>query len=354
MINNIINDNYLAIFNNAQFLNKNTKIENFSLSKTSFLKTDVREVMLLCGIKKEEILSHKLLKFKEYLLLKDVDEELSNIYSGKYNDDSNLNFKIQKLLLEIGNDKPHDFTIKIVTWILPKLKMPLKTTISVIISILLVLFIITPLLITIGFKMIYDDIILISIELIFFVFLYPYLKIYNALKKLKDNMDIYYSAYGVISEDLNYKSVLAEYRNLRLSIENNRTYIEASELFKKEMELIKEKSGIFEYIVIFLYGLISDYGESIKKPIIGLIILIFITPLILTAVYYINPVIENIKFPDYLIIYAGYLKSVLGDKFYIGNGKSLLDTLIYCLYSIASMIVIGNLYIALRRRLSRK
>ena len=61
----MIKDECLAIFLNTQFLNKHTKIEDFPLSKTSFLKTDVREVMILCDINKEEIFSHKLLKIKE-------------------------------------------------------------------------------------------------------------------------------------------------------------------------------------------------------------------------------------------------------------------------------------------------
>ncbi|AIJ05548.1 hypothetical protein JH146_0700 [Methanocaldococcus bathoardescens] len=233
------NKECLAIFFNTQFLNKHTKIENFPLSKTSFLKTDVREVMILCNIKKEEILSHKLLKLKE------------------------------------------------------------------------------------------------------------------------NTEGIYKFAYEILISDLDYKSVLAEYRNLRISIENNRTYIEASDLYKMEMELIKEFSkNDFERFAIWFYGFLSDYGESIKKPIIFMFGLIITTPLILTLSHYLNSFINaqiSNKIPEFLLMYIKYLKDVLGAKFYIGNGKSsLLETIIFCLYSIFMMITTANLYIALRRKLSRK
>ncbi|AEF95860.1 pentapeptide repeat-containing protein [Methanotorris igneus] len=209
---NIIKDECLAIFLNVQFLNKHTKIENFSLSKTSFLKTDVREVMLLCDIKKEEILSHKL------------------------------------------------------------------------------------------------------------------------------NKRIYEEAYNILKNHLGYKSILAEYRNLRISIENNRTYEEASDLYKMEMEFKKKYSkNDFEKGVIWLYGAISDYGESIFLPIFWLVLLIFTTPFVLTLVHYFNSFINTQipnRIPEFLLLYVEYLKSVLGAKFYTGNSKSLLEIIIYCLYSV--------------------
>lgn len=77
------------------------------------------------------------------------------------------------------------------------------------------------------------------------------------------------------------ESVIAEYRNLRENYEYNLRYEEAGQFFIREMELrrkykqtssaegmkIKEKN-IFERIFNFaaLYYLISDYGESTRKP----------------------------------------------------------------------------------------
>jgi len=279
---NMIKDECLAIFLNTQFLNKHTKIEDFPLSKTSFLKTDVREVMILCDINKEEIFSHKLLKIKENK--KDKDRKLEN--------------------------------------------------------------------------------------------------------KLKELLDVYYE---IFINQFDYKSVLAEYRNLRISIENNRTYIEASNLYTMEMELIKEFSDSrFERFAIWFYGVISDYGESIKKPIIFMFGLVIFTPLILTltvkylelyvkimtilnlilyppsiiAYFVLSPYINSLlntliayapeDVSNFALTYSNYTKAVLGAKFYTGNGTSLLEIIIFCIYSIFMMITTANLYIALRRKLSRK
>ena len=178
----------LAIFLNTQFINKHTKIENFSLSKTSFLKTDVREVMILCDIKKEEILSHKILKLKDDKKNKELENKLKELF--KYKD---------RIFGEVFHGEEYFHFIN----------------------------------------------------------------------------------------QFNYESVLAEYRNLRISIENNRTYEEASNLYKMEMELKKEFSkNWFEKHAIWFYGFISDYGESIQKPIIGIVAFILLFPLFALLVNY--------------------------------------------------------------------
>jgi uncharacterized protein YjbI with pentapeptide repeats len=230
-INETIKYEGLALFINTQFLNKHTKIENFPLSKTSFLKTDVREVMILCDIKKEEILSHKLLKLKE-------------------------------------NDK-----------------------------------------------------------------------------------GIYKEAYEILKNDLDYKSVLAEYRNLRISIENNRTYIEASNLYTMEMELIKEYSNNwFERSIIKAYKEISDYGESIEKTgkwIFCSIIVFTILASILRFKGMEWDIIEIIKFwfVSFLEVIRLFLQIGTDDK-----SLWILEPIV----RVTSLILLGNLYIAIRRKLSRK
>ena len=129
------------------------------------------------------------------------------------------------------------------------------------------------------------------------------------------------------------------------------------------MELRKKYSKFPENWAIKLYGLISDYGESIHKPLIFMIVLIFTTPLALMFADWLKSFIDSLIqyipsnyfiYYTYLLTYTKYLKLVLGAKFYIGEGKTLPETIIYCIYSILSIIVMGNLYIALRRRLSRK
>ncbi|ADC70459.1 conserved hypothetical protein [Methanocaldococcus sp. FS406-22] len=228
---NMIKDKCLAIFLNTQFLNKHTKIENFPLSKTSFLKTDVREVMILCDIKKEEILSHKLLKLKE-----------------------------------------------------------------------------------------------------------------NA-------EGIYKEAYEILKNHLDYKSILAEYRNLRISIENNRTYIEASNLYTMEMELIKEFSDSrFERFIIRAYKEISDYGESIEKTGKWIFYSIIVFTILASMLRFKEmewDIIEIIKFwfVSFLEVIRLFLQIGTDDK-----SLWILEPIV----RVTSLILLGNLYIAVRRKLSRK
>ncbi|MFU8653666.1 pentapeptide repeat-containing protein [Methanotorris formicicus] len=78
---------------------------------------------------------------------------------------------------------------------------------------------------------------------------------------------------------LRQETVLAEYRNIRKSFEKNRTFVEASELFIKEMELLKKGLPWYEKAVYdFYYGL-SKYGESIIRPIFWSVVFIFVYPL---------------------------------------------------------------------------
>ena len=184
----------LAIFNNAQFLNKHSKIKNFQLSKTSFLMTDVREVMFLYEIEKEKILSHALYKDN---LNKNKNKEKTEGNKNKL-DESRDNEQTKN-----GNN--------------------------------------------------------------------TYYQILNS--------GYYY--FNELIDDIKYNSVLAEYRNLRLSIENNITYEEASNLHKLEMEFKKKYSdNNFEKIAIELYEILSNCGESVEKSVLWIILTIALLPLI--------------------------------------------------------------------------
>ena len=216
------NTKYFAIFHKSFFAHEQTIIENFLLSKTSFLLTDMRKTLILCEIENKKILSHKLL-----------------------NDDINLE-------------------------------------------------------------------------------------------------------YANIKQNLNYEPVLAEYRNLRLSMENNRTYIEASELFKKEMDLIKEHTNPFEKLVIWLYEALSNYGESMFKPFAGMIFFVFMFPVPFLVWEY--------NFVGYLNhTYIGCLFDTLRAFFQLGiKDKYSLMYNYEWLIRIISLILLGSLFIAIKRRLERK
>ncbi|AIJ05472.1 hypothetical protein JH146_0623 [Methanocaldococcus bathoardescens] len=370
-------NNGFAVFHKSSFGYKEVIIENFPLSKTSFLKTDVRGVLILCDVEDKKILSHELLNFKEYLLISDIIDKLNNISFEDYTEYDDIYTKIQKLL-DIENEKPFDFTIKVIkikVKILLRLKIQLKKFIKILATFmvggLILLFFLyillkitnltysVALLIVSIYSILYVIILFVEIALV--IFLIPYWRIYEQYKNLK--MDIYGTIYKYIHQSLNYKSVLAEYRNLRLSMENNRTYIEASELFKKEMDLIKEKSDIFEKFVIWLYGTISDYGESITKPILISMFVILAFPYI---TYFLNWVWMHIsKLP----LLNGFLnenglayEQILRAFFQLGmneevinNNKELQTLASYeWLIRIISLILLGSLFIAIKRRLERK
>ncbi|WP_052292120.1 hypothetical protein [Methanocaldococcus sp. FS406-22] len=165
----------------------------------------------------------------------------------------------------------------------------------------------------------------------------------NKLKELLGN------DYGRIINQFDDESVLAEYRNLRLSMENNRTYIEASELFKKEMELIKEKSGIFEKIIFIFYKAISYYGESIFMPFFWIVYVIFVMPLIaLDLNYMLGNFPKGYTYIDCLFdtLRAFFQLGIRDDNSPMYNYEWLIR--------IISLILLGNIFIAIKRRLERK
>ena len=305
----------LAIFNNAQFLNKHSKIKNFQLSKTSFLMTDVREVMLLCDIKKEKILSHILFenKLKESRDNKNKPDESNGIEKTE------------------NEDKTY----------------------------------------------------------------------YHILKNKS------YLYFNELIEDINYNSVLAEYRNLRLSVEDNITYEEASNLYKMEMEFKKKYSkNNFEKLAIWFYNLVSNCGESVEISVLCICLAIVLLPLgALTYNYHFSHKYECfLFFLPFIILFSNWLiNQIVKDKKIKLNMNSKIKNFIllyvpvifwsaliicygYYLYTkypllirdtitaffqlsidnkhfmknweplirVISLILLGNLYIALRRRLSRK
>ncbi|CAB3289866.1 protein of unknown function [Methanocaldococcus lauensis] len=147
------------------------------------------------------------------------------------------------------------------------------------------------------------------------------------------------------------------------------------------MELIKGKSGLLEKIIINLYGFISDYGESLAKPISISIIFIFIVCPILLSNISLGSVISNcIKFiikPNYyihlslepfknsILYYDTLHEQTLRAFFQLGinydainqTSDKILKQQLKTLYSwepvirIISLILLGSLFIAIKRKL---
>jgi hypothetical protein len=214
------------------------------------------------------------------------------------------------------------------------------------------------------------------------------------------NEKIYNEAYEILKKYLNnHISVLAEYRNLRLSVEDNITYEEASNLYKMEMELRKENSKFPEKLAIELYEILSNCGESVEKSVLWIILTIALLPLIaLLYNYHIIwfiililivfeviclgiPLIQSIyqQTNNVFKFYFLLLLIVIIWTYYTTHNthiELLIDTITAffqlsiddtkngnyehfmknweVIIRITSLILLGNLYIALRRRLSRK
>jgi hypothetical protein len=173
-----------------------------------------------------------------------------------------------------------------------------------------------------------------------------------------------------------------------------------------EMELRRKYSKFPEDLAIWLYGLISDYGESVEKSVLWIILTIaLLPPIALLCNYYIlsccilveiiilfrilyvctpqlrsgylkihnkvSNIISKIPYGFYFLlliispvvfIYTLYIYPPYGellrdtitaffqlsidDEHFMKNWEGIIR--------ITSLILLGNLYIALRRRLSRK
>jgi hypothetical protein len=138
---------------------------------------------------------------------------------------------------------------------------------------------------------------------------------------------------------------------------------------KNEMEDYKI---IFEGVIIYLYGLLSDYGESILKPVIISALLIYLFPILVPILdfngllFEVKPLnIDNLlnyltNIPKYyydsiISNYNTHLKQTLRAFFQLGikDEKSPMYNYEW-LIRIISLILLGNIFIAIKRRLERK
>jgi hypothetical protein len=385
----------ILIFNSISFKNSATFF-NISLSKTSFLLTDTKNVTIITNDENENkrILDKRIL---DELLLKLIIEEKDTINEirEKYHTIKNLKVKIKQIKQINKND-----------WKFEDEKENEKSKIERVD-------------IEKRLKELKDRIKEEEEELN---------ELTNKIKpKLMDiinnGTDDFYTLFLEIFIDvllpyLREQTVLKEYRDIRKSFENNRTYVEASELFIYEMDLVRKitvpnyeqykkfiwiillslmaiiiisiwylstiiliSAGIILILVIlcFLEGIIfdiykitSNYGESITKPIIiSLIFVLFVFPILLPNVnlehlfnsiglYIYNLAPEPLK--NIILHYNELLEQTLRAFFQLGmnekvinNSKELQTLASYeWLIRIISLILLGSLFIAIKRRLERK
>ena len=117
------------------------------------------------------------------------------------------------------------------------------------------------------------------------------------------------------------------------------------------MKLKLRYYGLPEKIALFIYWIISDFGESIGRAIFWIIVAIFSIPLIaLIKEYGLTPqVLEfyKIKFEELIFdTITAFFQLSIEKNHFMKNWEVVIR--------IASLLLLGNLYIAVRRKLSRK
>jgi hypothetical protein len=162
------------------------------------------------------------------------------------------------------------------------------------------------------------------------------------LNGIKINNDFIDEAIETLDPLLRQETVLAEYRNIRKSFEKNRTFAEASELFIREMRMMRQNLSIPEKIVHYIYDGLSRYGESFIRP-LGIMI----------GAIFTLPVIENYFSGD--LVFENYWTNLeatarLFFQLPVDHGYGMWEVAIRLL----SIILFGNMFIAFRRRLERK
>lgn len=145
--------------------------------------------------------------------------------------------------------------------------------------------------------------------------------------------------------------LIAEYKLIRKCLESNRMFTEAADIFVREMKLSRKRltwrdSG--EIITHQLYSWVSRYGESINRPVVISLVTIFLNAAIIQYAY-------SCGVPD-LWTYLAAMTSVFfqiksfKDFPFLSNVPLTLEILL----RLMSVALLGNFYIALKRRLERK
>jgi len=158
---------------------------------------------------------------------------------------------------------------------------------------------------------------------------------------------------------LNPETVHAEYKLIRKCLEANRMFTEAADLFIKEMKLARKllrKTNVFERLAHHIYEFVSRYGESVNRPIILAIATTLLASVLLLPY---NPGIDG-PIPLHLLLtkYLENLEAVSAVFFQVRSFKDFsflakAPIAIEILIRVLAIIIFGNLFVAVRRRLER-
>ncbi|RLE84478.1 MAG: hypothetical protein DRJ41_03065 [Thermoprotei archaeon] len=181
--------------------------------------------------------------------------------------------------------------------------------------------------------------------------------------KLDEKFEIYDQRYMKLKEPSDIFKVANIYRFIRRSLEESKRYYEAGWLWRREMDLLAEYSCMTkkrgECLAFKLYKYISSYGESIDGALRSIVVLIFlITPLLGLLSEVIRVVFLSLKIT---INIAGFIEHFIRG-YWSWVWRGVLDTVVFVeeptildiIIRVISLIMLANLYMALRRKLERK
>jgi uncharacterized protein YjbI with pentapeptide repeats len=177
-----------------------------------------------------------------------------------------------------------------------------------------------------------------------------------------DNPDITSKLVSILNPYINRESVIQEYKRIRKCLESNKMFTEAVDLFIREMELARKflswRRNFFEKIAHFLYDIFSKYGESINRPILFVLGVNFLAPILLLLLF---PPLDSFDTAiSRLSEYPKYFQAVLAVFMQIKSfadpelGLKNIPLIIEILIRIFAIIIFGNLFVAVRRRLERR
>ena len=159
---------------------------------------------------------------------------------------------------------------------------------------------------------------------------------------------------------ISYRDIITIYRNLRENYEYNLRYEEAGQFFIREMELkrrYKENEQSIEinnvikrnFMPIGIYYNLCRYGESIRRPLGWLFLLIFISSLswYIYVQYFDNELCTCNNVED--IVWYGINRTFL-DIFQINNNNIWIDFIIRA----SSVLILGTLTVAIKRKFERR
>jgi len=165
-------------------------------------------------------------------------------------------------------------------------------------------------------------------------------------------------AYKILRNRLARELVIAEYKNIRKCLEANRMFTEASSLFIREMRLARSRlswrkiGDISEKIAHYAFDILARYGESMGRPILWSFLVIFLSSLYLAWVSHPSEAIPSLFRIMGIVTSVFFQIRSLGDFFNEMYAGQLLGLEI--LIRLSSVLLLGSLFIALKRRLERK